>query len=192
MRITHICYISLLILYGIHSSTVFADDSKLMRYDFGKQGCDRCDWFVVVDGVMGGLSSGRLTIEEKSMVMAGDISLENNGGFASLRTDYQRYDLSPYSSVVIKYRSTGQDFAMTLNNYRRFWRPQFKVALPDTDNQWVEKTLNFSDFKKMRFDEVLGGGPSTKELSNVIRLGFISNEKKASPYVFEVASIEFL
>ena len=78
------------------------------------------------------------------------------------------------------------------NNYRRFWRPQFKVALPDTDNQWVEKTLNFSDFKKMRFDEVLGGGPSTNELSNVIRLGFISNEKKASPYVFEVASIEFL
>ena len=191
MFTTTIRAITLTILCWSFTQTAGASGADQMRYDFGENGCGRCGWFVVVDGVMGGLSSGSLSVHDASMKMEGEISLENNGGFASLRTDYQNYDLSPYSRVVIKYRSSGHDFAMTLNNFRRFWQPRFKARLPNTQNEWSEVTIKFDDFKKMRFDEVLGAGPSPQELANIIRLGFISSEKKASSYSFEVASIEF-
>ena len=88
-----------------------------LSFDFGVD-CDNCnEWFVVLDGVMGGLSTGKLKTTANSIVLEGKVSLDNNGGFTSVRTPYQEYDLSEYNTVAIRYRSMGQDFAFTLNKY---------------------------------------------------------------------------
>ncbi|WP_347133101.1 CIA30 family protein [Mycobacterium sp. DL] len=42
-------------------------------------------WSTVNDPVMGGLSTSNVTLGDGGLVFAGDISLENNGGFASAR-----------------------------------------------------------------------------------------------------------
>ena len=44
------------------------------------------EWFVVNDTVMGGVSSGQLVWEDDALVFTGDLSLDNNGGFASVRS----------------------------------------------------------------------------------------------------------
>lgn len=162
-----------------------------VRFDFGETGCGTCGWFVVVDGVMGGRSSAELSSTSKSIVLSGNISLENRGGFASIRTPYEKYNLNGYTQVSIRYRSTGQAFAVTLNNNRRFYLPRFKHTLPNTDGQWSEVSLRFDDFKKMRFSEELGGGPSSSELKKIIRLGIISNDKVAGPFTLEVDYLKF-
>lgn len=167
-----------------------ANENKL-SYDFGQQGCGECGWFVVLDGVMGGLSTGKLESVAKALVLSGNISLQNNGGFASIRTPYRKFDLSRYSEVTVRYRSKGQTFAMSLNNYRRFWRPQFKTFLPPTNGKWAESVIPLRSFTKMRFDEVLGGGPSAEELASIIRFGFISSDKSEGEFRFEISGIEF-
>jgi NADH dehydrogenase [ubiquinone] 1 alpha subcomplex assembly factor 1 len=44
-------------------------------------------WQAVNDGVMGGVSDGRFRItNEKTLEFFGTLSLESNGGFASVRT----------------------------------------------------------------------------------------------------------
>jgi len=44
-------------------------------------------WQAVNDGVMGGVSQGRFRITDaRTMEFSGNLSLENNGGFASVRT----------------------------------------------------------------------------------------------------------
>ena len=43
-------------------------------------------WSVVNDTVMGGVSSGQLAMEDGSMIFSGELSLDNNGGFASVRS----------------------------------------------------------------------------------------------------------
>lgn len=158
--------------------------------DFGTA-CDTCDWFVVVDGVMGGLSEGKVTKTSESIIFKGEISLKNNGGFASYRNQYGTYDLSSYKEVTIRYKSTGQNFAFTLNNYRRFYNPNFKQELPVTNSVWKEVTLALSSFKKYRLGNLLSGHPSQEELANVIRMGFISNDKKASEFMIEIDYIRF-
>ena len=45
-------------------------------------------WRVVVDGVMGGRSTGRVASNEPGILrFSGDLSLENNGGFSQIRTN---------------------------------------------------------------------------------------------------------
>jgi hypothetical protein len=53
------------------------------------------EWYVVNDGVMGGVSQGRLErTGEDTVIFAGVLSLENFGGFASVRADIGLRDLS--------------------------------------------------------------------------------------------------
>lgn len=51
-------------------------------------------WQAVNDGVMGGVSDGRFKItEDGAMEFFGTLSLENNGGFASVRTKPTDFDI---------------------------------------------------------------------------------------------------
>lgn len=162
-----------------------------LSFDFGVD-CDNCnEWFVVLDGVMGGLSTGKLKTTANSIVLEGKVSLDNNGGFTSVRTPYQEYDLSEYNTVAIRYRSMGQDFAFTLNKYRRFWYPNYKANLPITDGKWITETYELRNFGTYKLEELIDGTPDTDDLANIIRLGFISNTKAATDYTFEVDFVEF-
>lgn len=162
-----------------------------LSYDFGTS-CDNCDdWFVVVDGVMGGRSQGTVMQSEESIIFRGSISLENNGGFASLRTPYQDYNLSDYTTVTIRYKSTGQDFGLTLNKHRQFWRPQYKTNLPITNGTWKTLRCNLEDFGTYRLGQQMQGAPDKDDLSNIIRLGLISNTKAATDFEIEVDHIIF-
>mmetsp|Transcript_258 Transcript_258/g.331 ORF Transcript_258/g.331 Transcript_258/m.331 type:complete len:179 (+) Transcript_258:1-537(+) len=162
-----------------------------LTFDFGTS-CDNCDnWFVVLDGVMGGRSKGDATMTDTSILFKGKVSLENNGGFASLRTSYEDYDLSSYEKVSVRYRSMGQDFGFTLAKYRQFWRANYKANLPITDGEWQTITLNLTDFETYRLGRKLSGHPDSEDLSKIIRLGFISNTKAPTVFEIEIDSIVF-
>ena len=46
-------------------------------------------WRIVNDGVMGGISKSNIYLNEVSnIIFAGNVSLENNGGFASIRMGF--------------------------------------------------------------------------------------------------------
>lgn len=175
---------------GITLFLLLLTSTAQYNIDFGTS-CANCDWFVVLDGVMGGLSEGTVTKTSESIIFKGEISLENNGGFASYRSPYGKYDLSSYKEVHIRYKSTGQNFAFTLNNYRQFYRPNFKIELPVTNGEWKEITRPLSSFKKYRLGNLLSGQLSQDDLADVIRLGLISNDKKASPFRIEIDYIRF-
>jgi len=170
--------------------SLFLMRSTQYDIDFGTS-CANCDWFVVLDGVMGGLSEATITETSESIIFKGQISLENNGGFASYRSPYGSYDLSWCKKVTIRYRSTGQDFGLTLHKYRKFWLPNYKVNLPITKGEWKTITMNLSDFGIYRLGKEIGGHPDVDDLSKIIRFGLISNTKKATSFEIEVDMIRF-
>ena len=50
------------------------------------------NWQIVNDDVMGGISKARCTLNEENMaVFEGRVSLENYGGFCSVRHDLEKY-----------------------------------------------------------------------------------------------------
>ena len=59
------------------------------------------EWVVLNDTVMGGRSSATVTYVDETVQFQGLVSLENNGGFASIRT-LNSIDLSASTTVEIE------------------------------------------------------------------------------------------
>ncbi|MCC5024845.1 MAG: CIA30 family protein [Candidatus Synoicihabitans palmerolidicus] len=73
----------------------------------------RLDWQIVNDGVMGGLSQSRLTwVGDGVARFSGELSLRNNGGFASIRSNGRLPDLKGHDAVVLRVKGDGRRFEM--------------------------------------------------------------------------------
>ena len=158
--------------------------------DFGTQGNQK-GWRVINDGVMGGLSEGRARLTESSVLLRGIISLENNGGFSSLKGPFGRYDLSQYQTVEIRMRHTGIGFAMTLEQHQRFYMPYYKHALETRTDRWETLRLPLSGFKRYQMGRTDGQSIDADALANTLRIGFISFEKRAGDFEIEIDYIRF-
>jgi NADH dehydrogenase [ubiquinone] 1 alpha subcomplex assembly factor 1 len=77
---------------------------------------DFVGWNVVNDTVMGGVSSGELTWVDDAMVFTGELSLDNNGGFASVRSPLVDSSVAARwaerSGLVIEARGDGRSWAV--------------------------------------------------------------------------------
>lgn len=161
------------------------------KIDFGtKDG--QTSWRVVNDGVMGGLSIGKVEHTESSMVFTGDVSLANNGGFASIRSSYAERDLAEYTRVKLRYRSDGYNFGLTMNKDRRFWIPNYKQPLEPTNWKWKVIEFDLLDFKEYYIGRATGRKISESELKRIIQIGFITNEKREGPFKIEIDYLEFI
>ena len=69
-------------------------------------------WLVVNDGVMGGRSRSRISFEESGAVFEGNVSLENDGGFASVRTSLPDSDLSDWDGIAVRVEGGGRTFQL--------------------------------------------------------------------------------
>ena len=137
------------------SNISFAQKNNTYKIDFGKEG-DGLDWQIVDDGVMGGLSEGEGTLYESSLQFQGFVSLENNGGFSSLRSPYKEMDLSGFKTVEIRYKSTDYSIGFTLNKHRVWYLPNYKTNLPPTKGKWAVFTIPLTDLGEYRIGRPTG------------------------------------
>lgn len=148
-------------------------------------------WEVVNDGVMGGLSQSKVITLSNSIQFSGEISLKNNGGFASLRGGRNYEDLSGYSSVIIKYRSTGQDFALRLLKNDVYYLPYFKHGFQTTDWEWKSLKIPLATFKEYVLSSETGNSITNQDLEKIKRIGIIVSNKEEGPFKIEIDFIKF-
>jgi NADH dehydrogenase [ubiquinone] 1 alpha subcomplex assembly factor 1 len=86
----------------------------MVIFDFNNEkGVD--NWRVVDDVVMGGRSNGNFTINESGHgVFSGYVSLENNGGFSSVRYRFDQKKVADYSTAVIRLKGDGKRYQFRL------------------------------------------------------------------------------
>lgn len=107
-------------------------------------------WTANNDGVMGGLSEGSAVLTGEGMRFGGDLSLENNGGFASVYvvTDL---DLSAYDGVHLKVFGDGRSYQLRFESDARFqgWRAvTFSYEFPTVQGEWIEVFVPFSELRQ--------------------------------------------
>lgn len=174
----------------LYLSCCFYLTTNVFQIDFGKKGNEQ-SWQVITDNVMGGLSSGKVELTQKGIKISGMQSLENNGGFVSLKSPFALYDLSDYKTMKIRYRSKGIQFGLTLEVDQRFYKPYYKINLAKEPKGWTEVEFAISNFKEYQLGEFTGDTISNKLLEDIIRIGFITSEKRAGEFEFEVDYIQF-
>ena len=113
-------------------------------YKFSKQHTIQ-DWYVIDDGVMGGLSQGKININDEGIgVYSGNVTTENNGGFSSLRYRFDRKKVDKYKGVALRVRGDGKlyQFRIKTNKNHRY----SYVAYFETSNDWETVIIPFNAF----------------------------------------------
>lgn len=102
-------------------------------------------WTVVDDPVMGGRSRGSLALDpEGHGVFSGEVSLENNGGFSSIRFDCGRVPLHGAGHIVLRVQGDGKRYQFRIR--ARKSDPHAYVAYFDTLGSWEEIRLPLQGF----------------------------------------------
>ncbi|WP_241502251.1 CIA30 family protein [Hymenobacter glacialis] len=87
---------------------------SLLLFDFSATS-DWSGWEVENDVVMGGKSSSKLTRNEAgNAVFTGDVSLKNNGGFASIQYQFAPRAISGYDKACIRLKGDGKEYQFRL------------------------------------------------------------------------------
>ena len=176
-----------LIILTIALSTMSDHSYKI---DFGQNKAGK-NWMIVNDGVMGGLSESQAMIRENSIFFEGFLSLKNNGGFASIRKQDNRIDVSNYQKIKIRFKSSGRKFALRLTSSDRYYRPFFKQEFESSTKEWEEIEFQLSDFKEYTINGETGNKLNPKETVKTFSLGLILSDKIEGPFEIEIDYIEF-
>lgn len=174
-----------LLLLAIFSPMAAATDLKIT--DFGPDSQADFRWEIVNDGVMGGLSQGTLQMTENgTMVFRGTLSLENNGGFSSVRSGEIPLDLSQASGVILRVRGDGRTYQMRLLTDARVGnrRVSFMAPFPTRDGAWIEVKIPFSAFRGTWRGEPVK--EAVLDPAKVAGLGFQLSDGRVGPFQLEV------
>ena len=146
-------------------------------------------WTSVNDGVMGGVSKGGFKrTAQGTLLFSGELSLENNGGFASIRTQPREFNLSGMSAVVVKVRGDGRTYWLELRTSGQMGASSFRAYLPTTAGEWQETSIPLADFKLQAFGQELPFKAINP--AAVSSIGFMMADKKAGPFSLEIESVK--
>jgi monofunctional biosynthetic peptidoglycan transglycosylase len=78
---------------------------------------DEARWYIVDDDVMGGVSSSRIDFFDQGiMSFSGTMSLENNGGFSSVRSEWKPTELTGSDGVLLKVMGDGKTYRFRIRS----------------------------------------------------------------------------
>jgi monofunctional biosynthetic peptidoglycan transglycosylase len=143
-------------------------------------------WQAVNDGVMGGVSDGRFRItDDKTLEFFGTLSLENNGGFASVRTKPADLDIKAGDAIAVRVKGDGREYVLNLYTKSRRMAFSYRAPLPTTKDQWRDVEIPLADFIPTAFGRrVQGMGPVEPDQIN--GLGFMLSDKKPGKFKMQV------
>ncbi|SHJ63970.1 Complex I intermediate-associated protein 30 (CIA30) [Rubritalea squalenifaciens DSM 18772] len=152
--------------------------------EFSEKEVDAQGWRVVDDGVMGGLSQGKMEVSKDGVLrFSGTLSLENNGGFSSLRTGNIPLDLSAADGVVLRVKGDERTYQLRFNTDARFRGSaavSFSAEFATVKGEWTEVRVSFEkfrgSFRGMRLDQ------EKFDPAKIERMGLLLADKKAGPF----------
>jgi len=149
-------------------------------------GQDGMNWQVVNDGVMGGLSEGKLTPNEAGTLrFSGMLSLENNGGFSTFRSGDLKLDLSNALGLLLRVKGDGRTYQVRLATDALFrgMEVSFAAEFATQKGEWIEVKVPFAGFKGSF--RGLDLPEERLDTSKVRRVSILLGDKKQAPFEAE-------
>jgi monofunctional biosynthetic peptidoglycan transglycosylase len=146
-------------------------------------------WQVANDDVMGGVSTSRFDVRNGVAVFRGEVSLENDGGFASVRSSPVRQNLSGLETLVLRVRGDGRRYKFTARTESGFDAPVYQCAFTTKRGEWEEHRLPSREFVPTFRGRILTSVPPLNA-TRVVSVGFLISDKQAGPFKLEIAWIK--
>jgi hypothetical protein len=158
---------------------------KLTFADFADQEV-RLQWGVTNDDVMGGVSTSKISVsKENVLIFSGEVSLENNGGFASLRSPIDDYDFSDYEGFLLKIKGDRKSYNLSFRSTKYFTGYNYTQKFQTEKDSWQIVKLPFKDFNlKYYGKEVSNFEPSDK--SAIKQMSILISDKQQGTFRIEI------
>jgi uncharacterized surface protein with fasciclin (FAS1) repeats len=177
-------FILSVLLFAIHAN---GEDEKVLA-DF--KGSDSAkEWSSVNDDVMGGVSKGGFQITDRgTLLFKGILSLENNGGFASIRSTSKPVDISGMEALAIRAKGDGRTYWIELRVSQQMRASSYRADFPTSEGEWRDLVIPLENFKLQAFGQLLPSKPIN--LEDVGSVGFTIADKKAGKFELEIESVK--
>lgn len=179
--------VSVLALLLASPAAALAAPEPAMKTLFSfEPGADEPRWVAVNDGVMGGRSRGGPEVVDGQLRFSGVLSLENNGGFSSVRTWGRDYDFSGASAVVLRVRGDGRPYQLRLATDARFRgiTVSYGAEFQTVAGEWREVRVALADLRPSAHGFALRGPPL--DAANVREIGLLIGDKREGPFALAV------
>lgn len=177
---------ALALLLATPAATLAAPEPAMKTLVSFEPGADEPRWVAVNDGVMGGRSRGGPEVADGRLRFAGELSLENNGGFSSVRTLARDFDFRDAAAVVMRVRGDGRSYQLRLATDARFRGivVSYGGEFPTVAGEWTEVRIPLDGLSPSAHGFALRGPPLDR--AQVRELGLLLGDKREGPFALEV------
>ncbi|MGC6525304.1 MAG: CIA30 family protein [Flavobacteriaceae bacterium] len=175
-----------MIAYIIIFMSVFNfTQNKKVIFEFDTS-CNIDAWQVVDDVVMGGKSNSEISLNENGNgLFKGTVSIENNGGFSSIRLNVNKIETTSNKTILLKLKGDGSVFQFRVKR-SKYERHSYTFNFNTTGN-WetieiplTEMTPSFRGFKL---------DISNFNQDDIQQIGFLKSSNTNTPFQLEIKHI---
>ena len=156
---------------------------------FGQRN-DGSQWVAVGDPVMGGCSTGAVEVlDGETSVFHGEVSLENGGGFASVKCDIPTLDLSDFEGLLLNVCGDGKQYKLGL---RMSWErnaPVYQHLFTTNEGSWEQIMLPLSGFVASLRGRKRPDAPPL-DPARIASLSLFISGGQAGPFALQLRSID--
>ncbi|MFO7846193.1 MAG: CIA30 family protein [Balneolaceae bacterium] len=147
-------------------------------------------WVITNDGVMGGKSSSQFQInKDGNGVFLGTVSLENNGGFASVK-NHESLNLSGVQTVQLKVFGDGRRYSFRLQTGDKAgvhpW--SYELRFKTESDKWIDVYLPIDEFTPTYRGRTPDDVPQL-DPSAIRRYGFLISDKQEGDFRLEIDKV---
>lgn len=147
-------------------------------------------WEIINDTVMGGVSSSRISIiDKKAALFQGNVSLDNFGGFSSMRTYPREFELAGCNGLMVRVKGDGKNYRLRLRMDDAYEGISYQAFFSTEQDTWITARLSFDAFTPVFRGRVIDDAPQL-DAPSIRRIGLMIADKQAGPFRLEIEWIK--
>jgi len=179
---------SLLLLLSLHSLSLKASAIGTNMIDF-TQASEHQNWTVTNDNVMGGISTGGLIYLDNMSRFRGELSLENNGGFSSIKRSIES-PAHEIDNAELVFVGDGRTYQLRFTTSKDGNRVQYKHEFDTIKGEQLNKVFHFNDFQAVFRGRLLNDAPELRA-RDIKQIGFLIADKQPSSFELNLTQLHF-
>jgi NADH dehydrogenase [ubiquinone] 1 alpha subcomplex assembly factor 1 len=166
-------------------------DGPLLLFDFSAPGAVD-HWAAIDDRVMGGVSHSRLRHHPAGhAVFEGRVSLERNGGFASVRCSPGKRGAPGATACAITVRGDNKQFKLSLFSDDGFDSLGYQCGFAPVGAAWQQIVLPLTAFLPSFRGRAVPGAPALAPAA-VCQVGLMIAARQAGPFALDIRRIDWI
>ena len=150
------------------------------------------EWQIINDGVMGGISESTFKINnDQTADFAGMVSLENNGGFASVRALLQELVTGNFQKIVLRVKGDGKKYSLRLRTNANFDGAAYACNFLSVKDEWTEFAFSTKDFIPTFRGRTLQNVTPLNE-SEIRQIGFLISDHQSGSFNLKIEWVKVL